>query len=74
MIIRQLICMLILLLICQISALTDNAFSTVVVDDASDDGRSMDKDTPVAIADEDDAGGDRGRCDEDGLEWNGEEV
>ena len=74
MIIWLLICMLILLLICQISALTDNAFSTVVVDDASDDGRSMDKDTPVAIADEDDTGRDRGRRDEDGLEWNGEEV
>ena len=66
--------MLILLLICQILVLIYNAFSIVIVDDVPDDGRSMGKDTSVAIADEDDAGGDRGRRDEDGLEWNGEEV
>ena len=46
----------------------------VIVDAAPDDGRSMGKDTSVAIADEDDAGGDRGRWFEDGIEWRGDEV
>ena len=63
-----------MLLICQISALTDNAFSKVIVDDTPEDRRSMGRDSSVAIADEDDVGGDRGTWDEDGLEWNGEEV
>ena len=49
-------------------------YYTLIVNDAPDDGRSMGNDTTVAIADEGDAGGDRCRWVEDGIESRGDVV